>query len=77
MYADYGTFSQFTGSLIPAASLVQDTWKAIKATAKLTYEEDPDLYRDLLLKWTKVGPYVNNANKFDFMMNRSLEDIQR
>jgi hypothetical protein len=77
MYSDYGTFSQFTGSLIPAASLVQDTWKAIKATAKLTYEEDPDLYRDLLLKWTKVGPYVNNANKFDFMMNRSLEDIQR
>lgn len=77
MYADYGTFSQFTGSLIPAASLVQDAWKATKATAKLTYEEDPDLYRDLLLKWTKVFPYVNNLNKFDFMMNRDLSSIQR
>jgi hypothetical protein len=61
---------------IPAADVVNDYIKAVKATHKALSSEDYD-WDQALLKWTKATPYLNLINKFNYMSSRDISEVSR
>lgn len=80
MYSSPSVWDTVTGNLIPATTVVTDTWKAIKATNHYLFgdtHKDKHATRSWLLKITKATPILNNINKAQYMFNRDLDAIQR
>jgi hypothetical protein len=63
------------GSLVPSLAVLKDMGAALKALGKLA-DEDADIYEDILLKWMKAFPYINNIPKLKNMSERTIDNIQ-
>jgi hypothetical protein len=80
MYASPSVWDTVTGNVIPATTVLTDSWRAIKATNHYLFgdtSKDKHAARTWLLKITKATPILNNINKAQYMFNRDLDAIQR
>lgn len=78
LYASPSVFDTVTGNIMPATTVLTDTWKALKASG--TYLANPD-EKDAFEKWAKkqarAVPFANLWPKIDYMTRRSLDAISR
>lgn len=80
MYASPSVWDTVTGNVIPATTVITDTWRAMKATNHYLFgdtHKDKHAARTWLLKLTKATPILNNINKAQYMFNRDLDSIQK
>lgn len=80
MYSSPNVWDNVTGNLIPATTIVTDTWRAMKATGHYLFGDtakDKHAFETWMLHITKATPILNNINKANYMLNRDLDVIQR
>ena len=78
LYATPGVFNAVLRNPIPAADVIIDYSKLIKATGKYIVDEDYE-FQQWLLKFTKAGlpiPQATQINKWNYMLSRSLDEFQ-
>ena len=80
LYSSPDVFQTVSGNLIPAATVITDSWKAMKATGHYLFgdtEDEKDAFDKWATKVSKAIPIVNLYPKTKFMLKRDVDAISR
>ncbi len=80
LYSSPDVFQTVSGNLLPAATVITDSWKAMQATGKFMLsdnERDKQAFDKWISKVCRAIPIANLYPKTKFMLNRDVDAISK
>jgi hypothetical protein len=80
LYSSPDVFQTVSGNLLPAATVITDSWKAMQATGRYMFADnthDKHAFEKWVNKVCRAFPITNLYPKTKFMLNRDVDAISK